>query len=136
MKKYLNYPLLNLEHLFNLIEMDFFYSQNSDVQQIKSDFTRLVCDVLIEKTPSPFFHDEAGRLLCDDKKFHEYLSFISLLIKDAKHGVVTHGDTIISFNYDLVLEGTASIYNWKRGLNREDVHGRPGNDFLRFNNGE
>ena len=28
MCKFLNYPLLNLEHLFNLIEMDIFYSKS------------------------------------------------------------------------------------------------------------
>ncbi|MBN1905224.1 MAG: SIR2 family protein [Deltaproteobacteria bacterium] len=134
MKKYLNYPLLNLEHLFNLIEMDFFYSQDSAILQIKNDFTRLICDVLIDRTPCPFYHDASGHLRIDDSKFQTYLSFISLFIKDDKHKVVMHDDTIISFNYDLVLEGAASIYNWKRDERRLDGYTtKPRNDSFLFN---
>lgn len=133
MKKYLNYPLLNLEHLFNLIEMDFFYSQNPNVLQIRTDFTKLICDVLVDRTPCPFYHDDAGHLRIDDSKFQNYLSFISLFVKDDKHGVVAHDDTIISFNYDLVLEGAGSVYNWKRSQNWPDGFGRPRNDSFQFN---
>ncbi|MCD6197374.1 MAG: hypothetical protein J7K15_02205 [Deltaproteobacteria bacterium] len=39
MRQFLNYPLLNLEHLFNLIEMDIFYSRSRSVYKIKNDFT-------------------------------------------------------------------------------------------------
>ncbi|MBI5677648.1 MAG: SIR2 family protein [Planctomycetes bacterium] len=129
MKKYLNYPLLNLEHLFNLIEMDIFYSSSAEVTEIKSDFTRLVCDVLIDKTPCPFSHDQSGHLQADSS-FKHYLSFISLLIKEFRHTLVAHADTVISFNYDLVLEGAASIYNWKRS---ETQRPQPRMGSIKFN---
>jgi hypothetical protein len=131
MKKYLNYHLLNLEHLFNLIEMDVFYSDNVELAEIKNDFTRLVCDVLIDKTPCPFSHDQSGHLR-SDSKFQPYLSFISLLIKDDRHHVLLHKDTIISFNYDLVLEGAACIYNWKRSENERYARRRVPNA-IKFN---
>ena len=38
MKQFLNYPLLNLEHLFNLIEMHMFYSNSQEIANIKTDF--------------------------------------------------------------------------------------------------
>lgn len=113
MKYYLNYPLLNLEHLFNLIEMDMFYSNTKRLKNIKKDFTKLICDVIIEKTPFPFIHNASGHLMIHDA-FRRYLSFISLLIKNDKNGLVIHNDSIITFNYDLVLEAAACIYNWKR----------------------
>lgn len=114
MKKFLNYPLLNLEHLFNLIEMDIFYSNNEESAAIKSDFIKLICDVLIDKTPCPFLIEQSSGTVRMISNFKHYLSFISLLIKEYEHNLVTHEDTIISFNYDLVLEGAVSIYNWKR----------------------
>lgn len=113
MRKFLNYPLLNLEHLFNLIEMDIFYSKSKRVSKIKKDFIQLICDVLIDKTPNPFKHDSQGRLTID-KSYNKYLSFLSLFIKNDTHNLQIYKDTIISFNYDLVLEGAACAYNWKR----------------------
>lgn len=131
MKKYLNYPLLNLEHLFNLIEMDIFYSGSAALEEIKSDFTKLICDVLIDKTPCPFFHNKGGKLQLGSD-FLPYLSFISLLIKDSQNNLELHNDTIISFNYDLVLEGAACAYNWKRDQRETDRFRRVSNS-INFN---
>ena len=131
MKKYLNYPLLNLEHLFNIIEMDILYSGSELVRNIKNDFIRLICDVLIEKTPCPFAHNQEGRLNMD-RSFHYYVPFIQLLIKDDKENLEVHGDTIITFNYNLVIEGAASIYNWRRSSNRGHFKREPDN-FIKFN---
>jgi len=113
MKKYLNYPLLNLEQLFNLIEMDIFYSSNDDVISIKKNFIRLICDVLIDKTPCPFHYNEKGNITIHER-FKRYYEFIRLLIKDDKKNLKVHYDTIISLNYDLVIEGAACVYNWIR----------------------
>lgn len=129
MKNYLSYPLLNLEHLFNLIEMDIFYSGSIEVEKIKNDFTRLICDVLIDKTPCPFYNDKKGQLRQDDI-YKSYVSFISLFIKDFTHTLSFYEDTIISFNYDLVLEGAASIYNWRRN---EEVPRRQNPGSIKFN---
>jgi hypothetical protein len=131
MKKYLNYPLLNLEHLFNLIEMDIFYSDNHDISNIKNDFTKLICDVLIDRTPNPFCHNSSGHLIMDNA-YHRYISFISVLIKDDKKDLRLYEDTIISFNYDLVVEGAASIYNWKRSQDQSHMH-RGINNLIKFN---
>ena len=98
MRKFLNYPLLNLEHLFNLIEMNSFYSKGGDVTKIKEDFTKLICDVLIDRTPNPFTHD-SSEFSKIDSRFFKYLSFLGLFIKDDKYELQTHQDTIISFNY-------------------------------------
>jgi hypothetical protein len=133
MKKYLNYPLLNLEHLFNLMEMDIFYSEDPSLVKIKTDFTKLICDVLIDRTPCPFCHNNAGNLYSDDSKFHNYLSFISLFIRDDKHGVILYDDSIISFNYDLALEASASIYNWKRSEKLRNGFSIPRDYYFRFN---
>lgn len=54
MRQFLSYPLLNLEHLFNLLEMDLFYTNSSELINVKADFIRLICDVLTELTPSPY----------------------------------------------------------------------------------
>ena len=62
MRKYLNYPLWNLEQLFNLVEMDCFYSGRDDVLEIKNDFIKLINDTLTELTPNPFSHDASGKL--------------------------------------------------------------------------
>ncbi len=129
MKKYLNYPLLNLEHLFNLFEMDVFYSNSPELADIKNDFIRLVCDVLIAKTPCPFYLHEDGHLRMDNR-FQAYVSFISILVKDYQDDLIMHGDTVISFNYDLVLEAAACIYNYKRHESRRGGY-RKGN--IRFN---
>lgn len=124
MKKYLNYPLLNLEQLFNLIEMDIFYSENEEKINIKNDFIRLICDVLIEKTPNPFFHDQNGNLKIDNR-YEKYLDFIKLFIKDDTHeNLIFHGDSIISFNYDLLIEGAACIYNWQQDQKSASITGR------------
>jgi len=131
MKKYLNYPLLNLEHLFSLIEMDFFYSNSDKLAEIKSNFTRLVCDVLTDKTPCPFLHNQSGQLGMNSA-FDSYLTFISLLLKDDSYKLEAYDDTVISFNYDLVLEGAASIYNWKRHQQNRHANSVESN-FIRFN---
>jgi hypothetical protein len=114
MKKYLNYPLLNLEQLFNLIEMDDFYSQSEKLREIKKLFINLICDVLIDKTPCPFYHNSEGHLVADSNAYDNYVNFITLLIKSYRPQFSLHNDTIISFNYDLVLEGAATIYNSER----------------------
>lgn len=112
MKNYLSYPLLNLEHLFNLIEMDIFYSGSTNVKKIKDDFTKLICDVLVDKTPYPFDNDYRGQFRQNDI-YDNYVSFVRLFIKSSRYGLSLYEDTIISFNYDLALEGAASIYNWR-----------------------
>jgi len=132
MKKYLNYPLLNLEQLFNLIEMNIFYSKDDSLIDIKNDFIKLVCDVLINKTPCPFYNDKEGNLRADMEHYDPYLCFLKLLIKDDKYHVATYDDTIISFNYDLIVEGAASIYNWKRNDNVSRFNRNPKN-YLMFN---
>ena len=131
MRKFLNYPLLNLEHLFNLIEMDIFYSKSQRVSKIKKDFTQLICDVLIDKTPNPFKHDSQGNLTIDNS-YNKYLSFLSLFIKNDTHNLQIYKDTIISFNYDLVLEGAACVYNWRRS--KKERHRFPdANNYISFN---
>jgi len=129
MKKFLNYPLLNLEHLFNLVEMDIFYSNLDAPRTVKNDFQKMICDVLIEKTPNPFFHDPDGRLNLQQDIFKNYLSFASILIKDYRDHLSLHADTIISFNYDIIVEAAACIYNWKRYRNNSS--GKTGS--IKFN---
>lgn len=131
MKHYLNYPLLNLEHLFNLIEMDYFYSKSEELKIIKNDFTKLICDVLKDITPRPISTDNADKCI-SEIKYNNYVSFIKLLISDDKYNLNLYDDTIISFNYDLVLEGAAIIYNWKR--HKDQDHSRRGRDnFITLN---
>jgi hypothetical protein len=113
MRQFLNYPLLNLEQLFNLIEMDIFYSKDPEKEKIKDNFIKLICDVLIDKTPCPFKHDSEGHLRTDDS-FSKYLPFIGLFIKNDIPNLEVRDDTIISLNYDLVVEGAACIYNWQK----------------------
>jgi len=108
MRQFLNYPLLNLEHLFNLIEMDIFYSKDDEVKTTKKAFIDLICDVLKELTPSPFYHDKQGKMLFSSDYEH-YRSFLGLFLKD-KQSMVTYEDTIITFNYDLVLEGALALF--------------------------
>lgn len=131
MRQFLNYPLLNLEHLFNLIEMDIFYSKSTKVKKIKDDFAKLICDVLVDKTPCPFTHNRSGSLV-QDQKYKNYISFMSLFIEKDKHQLSTHKDTIISFNYDLILEGASCIYNWKRNERHQYSHAQS-NNFIQFN---
>lgn len=111
MRKFLNYPLLNLEHLFNLIEMDIFYSKSKEVENIKNDFIKLICDVIIERTPCPVKHDANGRLHVIPK-YQKYIDFISLFTSDFTPQSVRNNDTIISFNYDLVIESSCLSYNY------------------------
>ncbi|HEY9073180.1 MAG TPA: hypothetical protein VIN67_03520 [Desulfobaccales bacterium] len=129
MKKYLNYPLLNLEHLFNLIEMDVFYSDNTEKENIKNDFIKLISDVLIEKTANPFTHTKDGRLIIENR-YQKYLSFINLLFN--RHNNLMYCDTIISFNYDLIVEGAASIYNYGQDKTLPSI-GEKHNNFIKFN---
>jgi hypothetical protein len=133
MKKYLNYPLLNLEHLFNLIEMDVFYSDNDEKRNIKNDFIKLICDVLIDRTPNPFSHDSTGNLEMNNSYQH-YLPFIDLFIKQHRNDgrLILNGDTIISFNYDLILEGAGCYYNWEREQNMTWAYNNT-NNFIKFN---
>ena len=69
--------------------------------------------------------------------FRRYLSFISLLIKNDKNDLVVHNDSIITFNYDLVLEAAACIYNWKRveklGNKYIEANFRGKENLLKFN---
>lgn len=115
MRKFLNYPLLNLEALFNLIEMDSFYSDNGKSKEIKEDFTKLVCDVIIEKSQNPFFHDHNGHLSIHTSIYDNYLKFIELISPQ------NQTDSIISFNYDLILEAAASIHNWKQTQKQDGI---------------
>ena len=131
MKKYLSYPLLNLEQLFNLIEMDIFYSNDESIENVKRDFIKLVCDVIIDKTPNPFINNESGRLQ-NNPIYDLYIYFIKLLINNDKYKLKLYNDTIISFNYDLVLEGAVSVYNWKRS-NQAKHSDRVADNFIRFN---
>ena len=134
MKKFLNYPLLNLEHLFNLIEMDVFYSDNDEKRNIKNDFIKLICDVLIEKTANPFTRTSTGNLQLNPI-YRYYLPFINLFIKQRRNDgrLILHDDTIITFNYDLILEGVACYYNWECEQNMiKQLRCNPDN-FIKFN---
>ncbi|MBI4838657.1 MAG: SIR2 family protein [Nitrospirae bacterium] len=78
--------------------------------------------MLKELTPNPFFNDTVGHLKFNPQ-YNSYLKFLNLFIKDDKklHYIDIHKDTIISFNYDLVFEATASLYNWNR-RNKKQPH--------------
>lgn len=111
MKKYLSYPLLNLEHLFNLIEMNIYYSEDNDIHNVKNDFVRLIRDVLIDRTPIPFFHNASGGM-STNTTYNDYDKFLRLFYNNNTPFTIRQ-DSIITFNYDLVLEAAASIYNDK-----------------------
>ncbi len=119
MKNVLSYPLFNLEHLFNLLEMDIYYSEQdsrkkSDREMLKAAFLNLVTDVLIELTINPFYHDRDGALGFKEE-YSNYLKFLELFIKEDKGTFINiHQDTVISFNYDLVFEATTSLFNWNQ----------------------
>lgn len=131
MRQFLNYPLLNLEHLFNLIEMDIFYSKSTEAEKIKDDFIKLICDVLADKTISPFTRDRSGHLTYD-QNYDKYISFMSLFIENDEDQLNTHKDTIISFNYDLIIEGASYIYNWKRS-ERDPYKTTTSDNLIQFN---
>jgi|GEM_PF-3535337 len=126
---FLNYPLTNLEHLFNLIEMDKFYSGKGELTEIRDAFIQLICDVLIEKTPSPIELRSQDNLVRRNPQLGRYLGFLRLLIKE-EAPIATFNDTIISFNYDLVLENAAFLYNWDRTNGAERVRG---DELFKFN---
>lgn len=128
MRKFLNYPLLNLEHLFNLIEMDIFYSKSSEIESVKECFTKLICDVLVEKTPNPFQHSDTGKLLANRSAFQNYQAFLDLFVNEQN---TTRNDTIITFNYDLVLEGAACMRNW--WINQKNYSLAPPPPYTKFN---
>lgn len=120
MRNFLSYPLLNLEHLFNLLEMDIFYSNKEEVQSIKDDFVRMIKDVFIELTPNPFEHNPRG-VLKENEAYSNYFKFLNMFVSHRnQQGYVFNQDTIISFNYDVVIEASAAVYNWKR-LNANTV---------------
>jgi uncharacterized protein YydD (DUF2326 family) len=131
MRKYLNYPLLNLEHLFNIMEMDVFYSKSEKVADIKNDFVSLICDVLMEQTPSPLFRKKSK--LTARSEYDNYLTFLELFIKDDTSVVSVYEDTIITFNYDLAIEATATLYNWKRDNLNDETHRRAINGRIEIN---
>ena len=131
MRQFLSYPLLNLEHLFNIMEMDIFYSKNQETVRIKNDFVNLIKDVLMELTPSPFYHDDGGSLRTL-KLYENYLLFLKLLIQNDEFQVVPHNDTIITFNYDLVVESAAALYNHERYQRRKEYRHERG-EYLRLN---
>jgi len=130
MRQFLSYPLLNLEHLFNIMEMDIFYSKSEETANIKKDFVKLISDVLMEQTPSPFYHNKAGNLTTVNL-YKNYLQFLRIFIKDDEYKVVPHNDTIISFNYDLVIEATATLYNYNRSERKESR--REDGEYLKLN---
>ena len=112
MRNFLSVPLLNLENLFNLLEMDIFYSGSEGRSELKKDFVKLIKDVLSNLTPNPFLHDADGRLRIDTTTYSDYLKFIQLFLMNK--ALNTHNDVIISFNYDLVVETVISVFNWTR----------------------
>jgi len=136
MRKFLNYPLWNLEQLFNLVEMDLFYSGNDTVKQIKNDFVNLINDTLLEFTPNPFYHTPDGSLRVNDTIYENYIKFLMLFFSTDtrfKHGIIPNHDTIISFNYDLTVETTACILNWEKD-NQIGLQQNPNADyFLKLN---
>lgn len=121
MRTFLNYPLLNLEHLFNLLEMDIFYSNNEDVGNIKADFVQMIQDVLIELTPNPFAYDNHGNLRFNEK-YNSHMEFLRLFIFDDQHieHLDIYDDSIISFNYDLIFEAMVCRYNLERDRRRKN----------------
>lgn len=117
MRKFLNYPLLNLEQLFNLVEMDKFYSGDEEsISKIKNDFVKLINDTLLELTPNPFLSEPNANLKIDTRYWH-YQRFLKMFFKespDFKFVINPFNDTIISLNYDLVVETLVCIYNWEK----------------------
>jgi len=118
MRNYLSFPLLNLENLFNLLEMDIFYSNSDKHMSLKKDFINLIKDVFIELTPNPFGHLHIGgvsaydSVLVDPKsQYQDYIKFLSMFISPGIEEV--RDDTLISFNYDLALEAAISAYNYR-----------------------
>jgi hypothetical protein len=117
MRTFLSYPLLNLENLFNLLEMDLFYSRSPEVEEIKKAFVQMIKDVIVELTPCPFTSTNIGALI-DTPAYSSYSRFLRLLIADDRRveKLTLYPDTIITFNYDLVLEGAIASYNYRRVL--------------------
>lgn len=114
MRKFLSCDLFNLEQLFNLLEMDIFYSKDPKAISVKNDFLSLINDTLAKLTPTPYFYNPQGALKFD-YNYQNYRSFISMFVQnDNTNKITTHNDTIISFNYDLVIEAATSVYNWDK----------------------
>jgi len=77
--------------------------------------------VLKEQTPNPYYNDKNGKLK-QSSEYNDYLNFLRLFIFSDNHSSVqTYGDTIITFNYDLVLEATATIYNRNRAEKGKNI---------------
>ncbi len=132
MRKFLSYPLMNLEHLFNLIEMDIFYSNREEIVRIREAFVQLICDVLKATQPPPFFV-ERNNILSASPKYSPYLDFLTLFLPKIVDGAVqSTSDSIISFNYDLVLEATASIINYKNSMQRQSQSMAPPREDIHF----
>lgn len=131
MKKYLSYPLLNLEQLFNLIEMNMYYSEENEIHNIKNDFVRLIRDVLIYRTPIPFLHNSSGGMSINTI-YNDYEKFLRLFYHNSNNSSATSQDSIISFNYDLILEAAASIHNNRiiSDINRGQINRRK---IIKFN---
>ncbi len=136
MRKYLNYPLWNLEQLFNLVEMNNFYSKEGELSEIKKNFIQLIVDTILECTPDPFDTDTSlaknklnlkytDRSLAKfelNPKYNDYLNFLNMFIEENENsGIKLHNDTIISFNYDLVIETVACVFNLKKLKEKKDL---------------
>lgn len=119
MRNYLSYPLLNLENLFNLFEMELFYSIPKDNSK-KRDFIKLIVDVLKKLSKSPTSYNKDGGLQLDDGgSYGLYLKFLRLFMKPQyPHNV--YADTIISLNYDLIVESVTHLHNLE--AERGDIH--------------
>lgn len=106
MRNYLSLSLLNLENLFNLIEMQIFYRNTKTLCNIKDDFVQLIIDVLVELTPAPLHKgdDDSYRPSGKYELFQRFLSMFCV-------GKEIYPDSIITFNYDLILENALFIRN-------------------------
>ncbi len=117
MRDYLSYPLLNLENLFNLLEMRLFYSSDSKLEECKDNFIQMIIDVLKNLSPNPISHNDNGDLQIDHgNRYSLYLNFLKTFLKKRDSAIEVYPDTIITFNYDLIIETAVYLYNYKKGL--------------------
>ncbi|MBF0465472.1 MAG: SIR2 family protein [Nitrospirae bacterium] len=111
-RNYVSISMFNLENIFNLLEMNLFFTEGTKHEECelrKKDFIKLIADVLQELTPKPFREHPTGMTI--HPGYHHYAAFLSLLLKDKP---TLHYDSIITFNYDLIVEASLRIINYYR----------------------
>lgn len=118
LRNYLSIDLLNLESLFNLLEMHVFYSDSPKYKGLRDDYVELIRDVLVAKMLPVVKYTKipGGEDPSVPNQFRNYLTFLELFIAvnplgDGKSFDIRH-DTIISLNYDLVIESAVALFNF------------------------